>query len=126
MTHNKYAQAVYSPLRENSSDNQDSHPQHTLKREVEVVNAYGVHTRPAALIVKTVRHYDSDNKNPLDVQVYINAKDRVSGKSIMGLMTLQASKGSKLNFEITGNGTAKPCMDSLVALVESGFGDMEN
>jgi phosphocarrier protein HPr len=66
-----------------------------IVRDFVILNQYGVHARPAALFVKTASRYDSD--------IYVE-KDgsKVSGKSIMGLMTLEASKGSKIRVSAEG------------------------
>ena len=58
-----------------------------LSRNLKIVNQYGIHARPAALFVKTASRFDAD--------VFVEKDDnRVSGKSIMGLMTLEASLGT--------------------------------
>lgn len=58
-------------------------------------NQYGIHARPAALIVKAASQFDAD----IDVE-----KDgsSVSGKSIMGLMTLEAGPGSVIRITAEG------------------------
>lgn len=64
-------------------------------RTVEVVNRAGLHTRPAAAIVKLASKFKSE--------FYI-MKDgfRINGKSIIGVMTLAAAQGSKLEIEFDG------------------------
>jgi len=84
-----------------------------LEREFVITNQYGIHARPAALFVKTASRFDAD------VQVEKDG-NRVSGKSIMGLMTLEASRGCKLRVIVAGV-EAQQAMDELGALVESGF-----
>lgn len=84
-----------------------------ISREFVILNQYGVHARPAALFVKTASRYDSD--------IYVEKDgNRVSGKSIMGLMTLEASKGSKIRVSAEGP-DAEEAMNELQALVESKF-----
>ena len=85
----------------------------TLTRVFEVRNQYGIHARPAALLVKTAGKYD------VDVTVEKDGNS-VSGKSIMGLMTLEASRGSKLTVTATGP-EATDVLDELQALFEAGF-----
>lgn len=58
-------------------------------------NQYGIHARPAALIVKAASQFDAD----IDVEKDGNV---VSGKSIMGLMTLEAGPGSILRVSAEG------------------------
>ncbi|MDD4873226.1 MAG: HPr family phosphocarrier protein [Kiritimatiellae bacterium] len=84
-----------------------------ITREFVILNQYGVHARPAALFVKTASRYDAD--------IYVEKDgNRVSGKSIMGLMTLEASKGSKIKVSAKGI-DAKEAMNELQALVENKF-----
>ena len=84
-------------------------------RYVTIVNEYGMHARPSAVFVKLAARYESE------LMVEKNGV-RVSGKSIIGLMTLQASCGTIL--KLTAEGTdAKEMLDVLVALVENKFED---
>ena len=84
-----------------------------ITRELVILNQYGVHARPAALFVKTASRYDSD--------IYVEKDgNRVSGKSIMGLMTLEASKGSKIKISARGM-DAEEAINELQALIESKF-----
>jgi len=84
-----------------------------LTRELKIQNQYGIHARPAALFVKTASRYDCD----ITVEKDGNA---VSGKSIMGLMTLEASFGTIL--KVTAEGPdAEEALDELAALVDGKF-----
>jgi phosphocarrier protein len=69
-------------------------------REFKILNRYGIHARPAALFAKTAARFDAD--------IFVE-KDgsRVSGKSIMGLMTLEASHGSVVRVIATGHDAAE-------------------
>jgi phosphocarrier protein len=84
-----------------------------LIREMEIRNQYGIHARPAALFVKIASRYDAD------VQVEKDG-NTVSGKSIMGLMTLEASRGTTLTVTAEGE-DAEELLDELAALVERNF-----
>ena len=80
---------------------------------MEIRNQYGIHARPAALIVKTASRYLSE--------IFVEKDgNRVSGKSIMGLMTLEASRGSRLLFEADGP-DAEEALDQLEQLVNRKF-----
>lgn len=82
-------------------------------REFKILNQYGIHARPAALLVKTASRFDAD--------VYIEKDgNRVSGKSIMGLMTLEACHGSKVKVLADGP-DAEQMLDEIEALIESKF-----
>jgi len=88
---------------------------HTLVREVTIRNKYGIHARPAAMIVKASNRYDSD--------VFVEKDgNRVSGKSIMGLMTLEAPLGCVLRITVQGPDSAE-LMEELASLFESKFGE---
>lgn len=67
----------------------------TIVKEVKLINRYGMHVRPAGLFAKTASRYDAE---------VIVEKDgvEVSGKSIMALMTLEASSGSVLTLKVSG------------------------
>ena len=67
-----------------------------LAREFTVQNRMGIHTRPAAQIVRLANRYP-------DVEITVSKdEESVNGKSIMGLMMLAAGKGSKVKFVATG------------------------
>jgi len=84
-----------------------------IRRTFEILNQYGIHARPAALFVKIASRYDAD--------VYVEKSgNTVSGKSIMGLMTLEACRGCKINISIEGPG-AEELLDELAALIEGKF-----
>jgi len=87
----------------------------TLVREFELTNQYGLHARPAALFVKTASRFDADVTVEKD-------GTRVSGKSIMGLMTLQASCGSTLKVSASG-AEAGQLLTELATLIQKGFGE---
>lgn len=62
---------------------------------VTIVNNAGLHTRPAATIVKLASKYKSEfflNKDGL----------HINGKSIIGVMTLAAEKGSQILLSFDG------------------------
>ncbi len=86
-----------------------------LVREMKVSNSLGLHARPAALFVKTASSFDADVKVERDGNV-------VSGKSIMGLMTLQAEYGSVLRVTARGR-QAKNVLDSLERLFKEQFSE---
>ena len=84
-----------------------------MSRQFKVLNQYGIHARPAAMFVRTASRYDCD--------VFVEkGGNRVSGKSIMGLMTLEASRGSKLEVTAQGPG-AEEVLNELGELIERRF-----
>jgi phosphocarrier protein HPr len=85
----------------------------TVVRELKILNRFGIHARPAALFVKTAGHFDSDILVEKDGTI-------VSGKSIMGLLTLEGCQGSVLKITATG-ADAEEALDALQELVQAKF-----
>jgi phosphocarrier protein len=80
---------------------------------VTVKNRAGIHARPAALMVQTVKDFSSS--------VYLEkADDRINGKSIMGIITLGAAYGTSIKI-ITEGEDEEAAADALVRLFESKF-----
>ncbi len=84
-----------------------------IEREVTIKNRAGLHTRPAASLVKTIAKFKSD--------LYI-CKDgmEINGKSIIGVMTLAAEQGSKLLLRFDGE-DEESAAAAVVDLFERGF-----
>ena len=82
-------------------------------KELVLLNKYGLHVRPAGLFAKIASRYDADVEVEKDGNV-------VSGKSIMALMTLEATCGTKLIVTATGP-QAGEVLDELEALVQRKF-----
>lgn len=85
----------------------------TLVREFVLKNQYGLHARPAAMFVKIASRHDAE----LTVEKDGN---KVSGKSILGLMTLEASFGSKLRISASG-ADAEKALEELGDLIQRKF-----
>lgn len=84
-----------------------------IVKDFTIKNRYGIHARPAALFVKTASKYKSD----VTVE---KQNSRVSGKSIMGLMTLEAAFGSKI--KVTAEGSdAESVIQEIGNLIEQKF-----
>jgi phosphocarrier protein len=90
---------------------QDAH----VTRELEIVNAKGLHARAAARFVEVVEAHDAEA---------VVRRDGLSaaGDSIMGLLMLAASMGSTIEVETTGP-EAQHLADALEALVADRFGE---
>ncbi len=85
------------------------------ERAVQVVNANGIHARPAAEIVKTAGRYKS--------HITIARDDlEVNAKSIMGVMMLAAECGATVRIKADGE-DADPALEALAALIASSFGE---
>lgn len=84
-----------------------------VERVVRIVNELGLHARPAAEFVKIASKFQADIRVRRDEM-------SVNGKSIMGVMTLAAERGSELLIQADGE-DAEAAVRALAALVESGF-----
>jgi phosphocarrier protein len=84
-----------------------------LTREMTLTNKYGMHVRPAGLFAKVASRFDADVEVEKDGNI-------VSGKSIMALMTLEATCGTVLKVSASG-AQAKEVLDELEALVARKF-----
>jgi len=82
-------------------------------RAVTIQNRFGIHARPAALFVKTANRFQSDISVEKDGQ-------RVSGKSIIGLMTIEGYQGAILNITATGPDSIE-ALDALEDLFRQKF-----
>jgi phosphocarrier protein len=80
-----------------------------------IINKLGVHVRPATQLVKIANKFDSD--------IYIKKDDlEVDGKSIMGILMLAASRGSKIIIRADGE-DAKEAIEELGSLIIGKFGE---
>lgn len=86
-----------------------------VELEVEIVNRAGIHTRPASLIVKTAAKFKSE--------IYL-VKDGygINAKSIIGVMTMGAGKGTKLTISTDGEDEQEAAA-ALRELISTGFGE---
>ena len=84
-----------------------------LVRELTIQNKLGLHARPAALFVKAANRFIAD----VTVEKGCN---KVSGKSIMGLMTLEAGFGTVLRV-IADGVDAEAALDEIQSLMDSKF-----
>jgi phosphocarrier protein HPr len=82
-------------------------------REFTVENKYGIHARPAALLVKAAGKYASE--------ILIGKKgSEVSAKSIMGLLTIEGHQGACLSVQTVGE-DAEDAMAEITELFEKKF-----
>ena len=89
----------------------------SMECDLVIDNDLGLHARPAALFVKVANVFNSD--------IYLEKDgERVNGKSIMGVMMLAASKGSRLRIVVDGR-DAEEAIEALKKLFEDKFGEEE-
>lgn len=84
-----------------------------LEVEVVIKNKAGLHTRPAAQLVKTAAKFKSD------FYIYKDGYE-INGKSIIGVMTLAAEQGAKLNLRFDGV-DQKEAAKAVCELFDRGF-----
>lgn len=86
-----------------------------ILRYVKIKNSYGLHARPAAMIVKLLQAFQS--------QVYfIYLKKIVDARSIMNILLLEAPQHSLIQIIVDGE-DARETMDKLLETFEMKFGD---
>lgn len=92
-----------------------------LSRAVTITNRRGLHARAAAKFVKTAELFQAEiavlRVEPADLCC---AGERVSGRSIMGLMMLAAAPGTALELRAAGDDAAA-ALDALATLVAAKF-----
>ena len=84
---------------------------------VTIINKLGLHARPAMVFVEAAGGFESE------VAVRrCDGNDSIDGKSIMQMMMLAATQGTRI--EITANGEdADQAVKQLTELVKSGFSE---
>ncbi len=86
-----------------------------VEKNIQIMNQMGLHARPAAKIVKLTSQFKSQIKATKD-GFTINAK------SILGLMSLAAERGSIISLHIDGEDEEKAMM-AIVNLFEEIFNE---
>ncbi len=86
-----------------------------IQETLTIVNRAGLHTRPAAMLVKLASTFSSN--------IYL-VKDgfHVNAKSIIGVMTLAAECGSKVVLQVDGSDELAASA-AIIKLFTSGFGE---
>ena len=86
-----------------------------VSKVVKVVNAEGLHMRPANTFVTEMSKFSSD------VDIVFGGK-RINGKSIMNIMAACIKCGTEITVECDGT-DEQAMLDEAIALIESGFGE---
>jgi phosphocarrier protein len=86
-----------------------------IKRELAIQNRLGLHARAAARFVHTASRFRSRVTAGRDGRV-------MDGKSILGILLLAASQGTRIEVVADGPDEAE-AMAALAGLVEGGFGE---
>ena len=83
----------------------------TVEKSIVIKNKQGLHARPAALFVQIA------NKFSCEI-IVSKGRQKVNGKSIMGIMMLEAGSGSKVTIAASGD-DAEQAVKELEALLLS-------
>ncbi len=87
-----------------------------IENTVQIINKAGMHTRPAATIVKMASKYKCEfyiSKNGLNI----------NGKSIIGVMTLAAEMGSEVTLSFDGE-DEKEAAQEITDYFKRGFDEL--
>ena len=84
-------------------------------KEVMVQNQEGLHARPATFFIQKANEFKSS--------IWVEKEERrVNAKSLLGVLSLGIVGGTKIDIIADGS-DEQEAVDSLVALVESGFAE---
>ncbi len=88
-----------------------------IEENIKIINNAGLHTRPAATIVKMASKYEAD---------FFIIKDgmNINGKSIIGVMTLAAAKGSTVKLQFDGKDEEEAAKE-IVDYFKRGFDELD-
>jgi phosphocarrier protein len=92
-------------------------PNQVARRQVEIINALGLHLRPADKFVRLAHQFQSEIRVSHDGKL-------INGKSILDLTTLAAECGTILELEARGP-DAEAAVDALAGLVLARFYETE-
>lgn len=92
-------------------------PEGALMRVLPIINKRGLHARASAKFVQTVERYGSE-------VTVTRCGETVGGRSIMGLLTLGAAKGTTIAVTALGE-DAEACLDGIAGLLADRFGEDE-
>ena len=96
----------------------DAVSQETLSREVVVANSQGLHARPADMLAREARKWQSRIE-------LVAAAQRADGKSILEVLTLAAEAGTRLVVEATGP-DARQALEAIGSLFERRFNEQDD
>jgi phosphocarrier protein len=88
-----------------------------VAKKLEIKNKLGLHARAAALLVQTVNKFAAEVTLSKDGQV-------TDGRSIMGVLMLAATQGSKIHVEATGE-DAERAVRAIEKLISAKFNENE-
>lgn len=87
-----------------------------VEKTIIIKNKQGLHARPAALFVQIANKFNCDI-------IVSKGRQKVNGKSIMGIMMLEAGSGAKVSIATNGD-DAEEAMRELEKLLVSDIEDL--
>jgi phosphoenolpyruvate-protein phosphotransferase/dihydroxyacetone kinase phosphotransfer subunit len=93
----------------------------TASIELTLHNEHGLHARPAARFVETVRRFEAD----VTVRNYTTDGPRVSGRSVSALSTLGVPTGDQIEVSASGR-QSREALTAIAALVRRNFDEPMN
>ena len=99
------------------SESREAMSEQTLSREVVVGMRQGLHARPADMLAREARRWQSRVELLSDAQ-------RVDGKSILEVLTLAAEAGTRLVVQVTGP-DAGAAIEAIGGLFDRNFNENE-
>jgi len=87
------------------------------RKEVPITNKFGLHARPAALLVELASTFESE------VQL-VKEETEVNAKSILGVMMLAAGPGNNVTIVAAGK-DEEDAVKAIATLIENRFGEEE-
>lgn len=88
-----------------------------ISSTVTIANKLGLHARAASRLVNCASGYAAETR-------IIKGSRSVNGKSIMGVLTLAAARGTELVIEADG-ADEQQALDAITKLIEDRFGEEE-
>jgi len=87
-----------------------------IERTVKIINKAGLHTRPAATVVKMAAKFTCE---------FFISRDgmNINGKSIIGVMTLAAEEGAELILSFNGEDEEQAAKE-IIDYFERGFDEL--
>jgi phosphocarrier protein len=88
-----------------------------VTKKLEIKNKLGLHARAAALLVQTVNKFGAQ-------LIFSKDGQTTDGRSIMGVLTLAATQGSKIQVEASGE-DAERAVRAIEKLIDRKFNEPE-
>ena len=88
-----------------------------VEKEIVIRNKLGLHARAAVKFVNMANRYSSTVR-------IVRDETEIDGKSILGILTLAATKGTSILLQVSGK-DEEEAMDALVKIIQDKFGEKE-